>query len=208
MNNFFLKLRLPENPIKDMKIIHDTTVSGGYNLVLPGQVLSDEIMDIFISMGLKPKFVSLFGRNDHDGTNENRMIHSDIGLNHKGEWQKILFGINWEVTGHENIFCWWDMSKVKECWPNEPLPKKYDYLNGIHYGKRLNLGVPDGAVLLEETLIDKPTLVRTDLPHSTVYKPGSNVIRNRIGISVRFFEEDFNSWDDVHQFFKPYSINE
>lgn len=206
MNNF-LKLRLPSNPVKDMKIIENTNVQGGYNLVLPGQILSDEIMDIFKTMGLRPKFVSLFGRNDHNGTQGTRMIHADIGLNQQNQWQKLLFGINWEVTGHHNIFSWWDMSKFKECWPDEPLPKKYDYLNGIHYVKRLNLGIPEGAVKLQEVEIDQPTLVRTDLPHATVYKATEHVTGNRIGLSVRFFEDDFKTWEDVYTFFKKYSID-
>lgn len=207
MNNF-LKLRLPSNPVKDMKIIENTVVQGGYNLLLPGQILTDEIMDTFKTMGLRPKFVSLFGRNDHDGTPETRMIHTDIALDKQNKWQKLLFGINWEVTGHHNMFSWWDMSSLKECWPDEPLPKKYDYLNGVHYGKRLNLGVPEGAIKLQEVLIDGPTLVRTDIPHATVYKASDNVTGSRIGVSVRFFEDDFKSWEDVHAFFEKYAVNE
>lgn len=201
----FLKLRLPDNPIKNMKIIQDVHIQGGYNIVTPRELLTDEIMDIFSTMGLKPRFVSLFGRNDSDGTLDTRLIHTDIGLNKAGEWQKMLFGINWEVTGHENLFSWWDMSKFEELWPNEILPKKYDYLNGIHYSRRFRLGVPEGAVKIDETPIDKPTLVRTDLPHLTVYHGPA---ANRVGISVRFNEDAFTSWADVYEFFKKYSIDE
>ncbi len=207
MNNF-LKLRLPSNPVKDMKIIENVKIQGGYNLAYPNQILTDEMFSIFKEWGIRPKFISLFGRNDHFGDMDTRMIHTDIALNKEGKWQKSLFGINWEITGHHNIFSWWDMSRVPEAWPgpDEVLSKKYDYLNGIHYVKRLNLGVPEGAVKIQEVLLDAPTLVRTDLPHATVYKATPGATLNRVGVSVRFFEDDFSSWEDVYKFFEKYSL--
>lgn len=201
----FLKLRLPANPVKDQSIIDTVNINGGYNLLLPKQILTDEIMEIFYNMGLKPKYVTLFGRNDFDGSIDTRMIHADVALSKDGNWQKMLFGINWEVTGHHNIFSWWDMSAYEELYPAENLPKKYDYLNGIHYVERGNRGVPPMAVKLEETVIEGPTLVRTELPHMTVY---NGPAKSRVGLSVRFFEDDFNTWDDVYNFFEKYSLDE
>lgn len=135
---------------------------------------------------------------------ENTKIHTDIYLNesdgsNKKCWKKMLFGINWELFS-ENTFSWWDMSALPECWPDAGANSlKYNYLNGIHYVKRFNVGIPDGAIKLEETLIDGPTLIRTDIPHATVYK---NSIKNRIGISIRFDESDFIDWNSVTDLFK------
>jgi hypothetical protein len=207
MNNF-LKLKLPANPVKDMKIIEAANIQGGYNLAYPNQILTDEMFSIFKEWGIRPKFVTLFGRNDHDGSMDTRLIHTDIALNKEGQWKKLLFGINWEITGHHNIFSWWDMSRVPEVWPGpeESIAKKYDYLNGIHYVSRLNMGVPEGAAKIEEVVIDTPTLVRTDLPHATVYKPTPDTSHLRVGLSIRFFEDDFSSWEDVYKFFEKYSV--
>lgn len=204
----YRKLNLPANPVKNEEAVLGTIIRGGYNLVKPEEVLTDELQEIFRSMGLKPTFVSLFGRNDQDGKLETRMIHADVQLRgqnkfERSSWKKLFFGINWELSGSENMFSWWDMSALKECWPAEELGTKYNYLNGIHYVKRGNLGIPEGAKKIEETLIEGPTLVRTELPHMTVYK---NNTRTRVGVSVRFDESQFDSWEAVTKFFSPITL--
>ena len=204
----YRKLNLPPNPLKDTNAILSMNITGGYNLRLPADVLNDNVLEVFRGMGLSPKFVSLFGRNDTSGEIENRMIHTDIQYLggdkcNKESWKRLIFGINWEIEGSHNIFSWWDMNAVNECYPAEDLVKKYDILNGIHYVKRGNLGVPEGAKKIEETVIDGPTLVRTNIPHMTLYHNPKNT---RVGISVRFDESKFNGWDDVVKYFEPYTI--
>jgi hypothetical protein len=59
--------------------------------------------------------------------------------------------------------------------------------------------VPAGAKRLDYVeLDDSPTLVRTEIPHITVYS-GPNV---RIGASLRFIE-DWNSWEEAVDRFRP-----
>jgi hypothetical protein len=91
------------------------------------------------------------------------------------------------------------MSAYEECWPvEEGVPQDLDYLNGIHYGKRMQLGIPDKAIKIAETLIDGPTMVRTNMPHMTLYNGHSDL--QRIGVSVRFAEAGINSWEDALEF--------
>lgn len=210
-------LNLPQVPVKDPEDIIKRTITGGYNLVRPHEVLTDEIMDIFHQYNLKPSFVVLFGKNGKSAKIEDRMIHTDLqatkpitdeSLRNPETlgWKKLLFGINWEILNSVNTFSWWDMSEVKECWPDEPMTAngiKFTYLNGIHYGGRGQLGIPEGAIRLEEMIITCPTLVRTDIPHMTVF---NNPDVNRVGISVRFDERQFNNWNDVTEFFKPLTV--
>lgn len=208
MNNY-LKLNLPTDPVKNVDSIINTHITGGYNLVLPHEVLNNNILSIFDNMGLTPRFVVLFGRGSKDAPAETRMIHTDICLTGtdrriKSSWSKLIFGINWEIDNSYNTFSWWDMSKLDEAWPNEDAPKKFEYLNGIHYVKRGQLGIPPGAVKIEETVIDAPTLVRTNIPHMTVYNNPRNA---RVGVSVRFKENNFKSWEDVVDFFNPYRLS-
>jgi hypothetical protein len=207
MNNY-RKLNLPSNPVKDVPGVVNTIIRGGYNIVRPEEVLTNELLSTFKTIGLKPVMVCLFGRGDQDGKLETRMIHADVQLAgkdkfQKSSWKKLIFGINWELMGSENLFSWWDMSALKECWPAEELGQKYNILNGIHYVKRGNLGVPSGAIKLEETPIVGPTLVRTEIPHMTVYK---NKSHTRVGVSVRFDESSFSDWQSVTEFLKPITL--
>jgi hypothetical protein len=141
--------------------------------------------------------VVLFGRGDSTSSPEDRMIHSDVAFDNRvpGNWRKLVAGVNWEIEGSHNDFFWYDMRDLKECWPKEPLANasKFNYLNGIHFGERLKIGIPETAKLLDQTAIDGPTLVRTDIPHATLF---NNTTTTRVGVSVRFHEEDFNhSWE-------------
>lgn len=194
--SYFKKLNLPNNPLKNSKEISQRNIIAGYNIVLP-DVLTDEVLGIFSSIGLRPKMVVLFGKNTKEVSTDERLIHTDIALDKTVErqWRKLVAGVNWEIEGSHNDFFWYDMSGIDECWPEEEAKVmiKFNYLNGIHYGERLKMGIPDTAKILDKATIDGPTLVRTDIPHATLY---NNPTTNRVGVSVRFHEEDFDhSWD-------------
>lgn len=196
--SYFKKLNLPPNPLRDTASVIKIHLTGGYNIVMPRAVLTDEIISIFHDLGLRPKMVVLFGRNDSDSSTDDRLIHTDLMQDtgcEKG-WRKLAAGVNWEIEGSVNNFYWYDMSAVKECYPNDLYtPLKFQHLNGIHYVERLKMGIPEEAVLLDHTVIDSPTLVRTDIPHVTLYE---NKNTTRVGVSVRFYEEDFgHSWDNA-----------
>lgn len=80
---------------------------------------------------------------------------------------------------------------------------KFKTLHGIHYVRRGHFGIPDGAIKLDETVIDGATLVRTDVPHMTAY---DSQLHRRISVSVRFDESQFDSWNQVVEQLKPYSL--
>ena len=198
-------LNLPANPLRDrdgfLKHLDANPVLGGYN-IYNKQTLSDEVLEEFSKLNLNVKFIAVFSRNDNSSTLKDRLIHADCALSEdRKSWEKLYAGVNWEIHENENEFSWWDMSAVKECWPEQiPSPvKKYDSLNGIHYGARLKMGIPEGAVLLEKAVVSGPTLVRTDLPHLVMYKSGPF---KRVSISVRF-DPDFESWEKAVEIFSP-----
>lgn len=204
--SYYLKLDLPRNPLRyTPEKETQRQITGGYNLVRPEEILSDELLEKFKDMGLKPRYVTLFGRNDNQSSLEDRLIHTDLAMNADGTWRKCLFGINWELEDTTNLFSWYDMSRVKEVWPTEELSEhsKYKLLNGIHYVTRGGMGIPDGAVKLDETLIDGPTLVRTDVAHLTLYESKTY---KRLGISVRFDESGFSSWEDVYKHLESHRL--
>lgn len=201
-----MKLNLPKDPLVDAQTVASTMITGGYNLVKPREVLTDEVMDIFSDLKLKPKFVTLFGFCNKTSTIDTRLIHTDLQQQPDLTWKKLLFGINWEIGDAENILSWWDMDAVKACYPGPIMPSKYKTLNGIHYVDRFNLGIPEGAVKLDETTLTfdtGPTLVRTDVAHMAVYKSKR---LNRVGVSVRFDESQFDEWSDVVDYLNPVKL--
>jgi hypothetical protein len=206
--SYYLKLNLPANPLRySIEVESQRAIVRGYDLIDPVEILSDEILGIFESMKLQPKFVTIFGRGDKVSSLANRLVHTDLTMNTDGTWRKMLFGVNWEIAPDcYNEFSWWDMTRIPEAWPNEELSEnsKFKHLNGIHYGStRGQMGIPDGAIKLDQTVIDGPTLVRTEIPHLTVY---NSPTYRRLGLSVRFDESNFNSWDDVVKHLDSYRI--
>lgn len=198
--SYFKKLNLPGNLLIDSKTIAKLEMSSApYQLVPPEEILTKELLDIFNSLRLRPKMVVLHGRNDRTSSFENRIIHSDLWFDQTiDDWRKIAIGVNWEIEDSNSKFYWFDVSEEKECWPEKSAPFKN--FNGIHYGERRRMGIPSSAKILDQTAIDGPTLVRTDIPHTALY---NNLTSNRVGISVRFFEEDYNySWNDAIEKFQ------
>lgn len=179
-------------------MLADIKITEGYAILNPHESLSPETIDLFSSVGLRPKMLVLFGRNDTSSAPTNRMIHSDVYMTESGGWEKLVGGVNWELSGSTNTMYWYDMGSTQECWPCEPLKatSKFKLLNGIHYGRRLNMGIPADIPVISQVTITGPTLVRTDKPHATLYH--STEDRPRVAASVRFFEDDYGgSWEQL-----------
>ena len=199
--SYFKKLNLPENPLLDSRAISQSHIPKPYKISTPEEVLTKEVLDIFSSLDLRVKMVVFHGQNNKSPASNQRMIHSDLTYDNtvEGNWRRIVSGVNWEIEGSYADFYWFDMSGIKECWPDETA--MFKEFNGIHFGERRQLWVPENVKLLDSTTLDGPTLVRTDIPHTTKY---NNPNTNRVGVSVRFFEEDFNySWAGALEKFKP-----
>lgn len=73
---------------------------------------------------------------------------------------------------------------------------KFLTLHGVHYQRRGRMGIPPRARLVARTVIDQPTLVRTDVPHQTSYHSSSGW---RIGISVRCTPRPQEDWHSLCQ---------
>jgi hypothetical protein len=193
--SYFKKLNLPANPLIDSNSISGLHIPYGFIIAEPSEIFTSEVLAIFNNLDLRPKMVVLHGRNNQTSNPSDRLIHSDISYDPtvKNSWRNMVAAVNWEIEGSYTNFFWYDMNDMKKCWPAETAISKV--FNGIHYGERLQFGIPENIKILDQTTIDRPTLVRTDIPHTTLYH---NPISNRIGISLRFFEEDYNySWDDA-----------
>lgn len=216
--NCYKKLRLPANPFKNWEEFIATNPESqqstrGYFAALDAREhITDEVNDILISVGIKPKSFVIFCTGDNSSILQRRIIHSDIFWDDATRsWRDVHCGINWELGG-TNLFSWYDMSKLPQLYPEvvadaqgqrAPHPMyggKSTVLNGLHFGLfRNRTGIPTTAVKIDETYIDAPTLVRTSVPHLTMY----NHNRKRYGISLRIDESNINSWEDALELFKP-----
>lgn len=216
--SYYKKLNLPGQPFKDWEaFIKEQSLALAsrqefFDVLSIDRYITDELRDILQQHGIQLKHLIVFCAGNNVTREDKRIVHSDIYWDEASKrWKDIHCGINWELDG-SNLFSWWDM---------QALPKKYPLmtrtiaglvphfiygtdrnhvLNGLHYGdKRALKGVPAEAVQLDQTYIDGPTLVRTDVPHMTVYTSP----RRRFGVSLRIDESSIGSWDDVLKLFNP-----
>tara|TARA_B100000941_G_scaffold245214_1_gene189606 strand:+ start:2358 stop:2888 length:531 start_codon:yes stop_codon:yes gene_type:complete len=114
----------------------------------------------FIRFHLTPAFGKL---NIHiDGTLENPRVHA----------------LNIPVINYENaLMRWYDYSD-KSNWKNDYVEPREE-LNNAKGGVPIN---PTKCVVVDKTIIDRPTFLRTDTPHS-IDNPNDGV---RVILSVRF----------------------
>lgn len=198
----YKKLDLPKILRSDSGIAY-TPIDPPYEIIEPDQILTEDIIELFRSIGLSAKNVVLFSNNNTKVSLDHRVIHTDVTLDHDGKWKKIKAGLNFELEEEStNEFVWFDMSAYKEVFP-EHVYGKFQFLNGIHYVKRNTRGIPTALLAIDSTIIDKtPTLVRTDIPHITKY----NSYFPRVGVSIRFDETNVSSWDDIVDRFEKYIV--
>lgn len=202
---FFRYLNLPNNPLKDVQSVIERNTNKEYIAIDPygfedKDVLTEEIINAISSLGLDISYVVVFKTyNRPFGNIEKRVIHTDLVWK-ENKWIKMPFGINWEIgdDSNDSIFQWWDMSAHSEHYPSSGHENlnNFSKLSGLHYSQRFNLGAPEGSILLEETKLDRATLVRTDVPHSVIYT-GSK----RMSVSIRFKQNI--SWNEAVEIFKP-----
>lgn len=215
---YFQELNLPEIPVLNVEDwLMDKLKDVGYSLhTEPEKVLNDQIINKFRDIGVTPGYITIF-TNSNDGVLDNRFTHSDVtsvqdprtltGPPYQVKWKTCHFGINFEIYDNENIFNWYK-NKDESKFLMPPIIIKtlgQAWLSGIHYGEKRGVGgIPEQLEHVATTSIrGKPTLVRTDVPHNTLYKvpPG---ISHRVGISIRFYENW--TWEEALEKFKPLYI--
>jgi hypothetical protein len=212
---YFQTLNLPNVPIVNPKeLLTNRLRPHGYTLHLePEKVLSPKFLNAINNLGVKPGFITLF-TNSSDGVPENRWVHTDITSVQDPrtmcsleniQWRICSFGINFEIFDNENTFYWYentDNSKALMPVIDEKTSLRSAWLSGIHYGEKRSVGgVPDYLKHIATTTIrGKPTLIRTDTPHRTLFSlaPG---VPYRVGLSVRFYENW--TWNEALEIFKP-----
>jgi hypothetical protein len=215
--SYYKKLNLPANPFKDWDSVYNEVraefsnprfLDKNHKNLNPEGLLNDEITELAQTLDIKFTNIVCFSSGRAKSWKETRLIHRDLYWDYTNKaWRSYYCGINWELRA-SNLFSWWDMSAIPEAPPFHPyvitdgvvgIDHDLAKLNGVHYGKRLSMGIHKDAVKLDETYIDGPTLVRTDIPHMTVF----NDTDIRVGISLRIDETDLNSWDKIVQRFAP-----
>ena len=219
--SYYKKLNLPANPFKDWDAVYAEVraefltprfMTKNHKNLDPAGLLSDELEAIAKELDIKFTNIVCFCSGRAKSFQETRVIHSDVYWDYENNaWKSYRSGINWELRA-SNLFSWWNMDELVTVMPAHPYIRHEGHitidddlakLHGIHYGKRVNLGVPKNAVKLDETYITGPTLVRTDIPHQTVFDDTDI----RVGISLRIDETVLDSWDKIVERFSPV-INE
>ena len=207
MNNYRF-LNLPKNPLVKtsavvQKLAISATKTNSYDCF---ENLEDfifpSVLETFQQLGLRPSFFASFAS---DGVSslkiEQRLTHYDLYFNEKNKkWATIPFGINWEITPGDTTFYWWDISSDPILPNQENIPHHLKLLNGAHFDYRNQIGIPNGAKVIEKVQVNAPILVRTDIPHSVSFDSSA---KTRYSISLRFDVADVPSWEHALQIFEP-----
>jgi hypothetical protein len=210
MSDFYKKLNLPLNPIKpEFDFMPYLLKPLSHQFCIPvEEAMTIEILDAFNAIGFKPDSVTVFASSKRRELAES-LLHSDILQDSVGQWKPISYGINWEVRDADVTFSWWT-TKRKEQYPIDPRFFVFKP-QGIHYGdQRLQRGVSENDVFLDSVETNNVALlVRTDVPHTTVWphdltRPQPNV---RIAVSIRFDDGMHISWNEAVEKFKPLIIS-
>lgn len=170
-------------------------------------VLSPEALSFFASHNLNPSFVAFFG-NNHSVKEDETWVHSDLTrTDNVGKWKdydpfetktwrSIICALNFETRGVINNLSWYNVpDSIARCMPAKTCIIRHDYLNGVQYGERVNKtrGLKPVGVKVATTVIDQPTLVRTDMPHIATYNSPEC---KRMGVSIRF-HETWTNWEEA-----------
>jgi len=193
------RLSLPENPfIKDYELPKNLYLDKG-NRYFPidKKYLNNETSSLFKSLGLEVGGIIVFKKHQFGIS----PIHTDILLEKK-QWTIWNAAVNYNLTKSRSKMMWFETSlnKVYPIHTHSYQPLDY-YLSGIHYGKQSNKDYRDSSFkLLDEEDIQAPTLVRTDVPHTTINL--DNI--DRICASVRF--KNNYTFDELKKKFKEFLI--
>jgi hypothetical protein len=168
----------------------------------PDLVLSPNLLDAFVSLNVHPWFV-VFNTHPHliIQNVSKEFIHKDLTGLGGTNWQAINGALSFEVNPTtKSVFRWFDTADYPEKPPviiQENNPFEVALHNGIHYSQRGLVGVQPGMTVIEETILDKPIIVRTDVPHSVTYDTTTGL---RCGISIRF-KESTKCWEEFSNCF-------
>lgn len=205
----YLRLKLPKDFICDTNsFLNIGNTKYGYSVLEPNRIITEKGMILFKRINVIPKTVILFSNKLSNADMDRRIIHSDVYID-GNQWKHYGFGVNFELADTVTNFIWWGMDKYPKIYPdidrhrgaeayyNAPLP-----IGIVQYQQIGAVGIPDQATRLEEVAFTGPILVRTDIPHSTTYHTNGN---RRIGVSIRFDETTFRSWETVRELFSLYA---
>jgi hypothetical protein len=176
-------------------------------------IINPELSEIFKSKNLTPKWVFIFGhaRKDLYPNFKNPTVHTDL-VEVNGEWVKIPFSINWELSETDTEFKWWDTSNTKVWYPsvekmvipNDPVSR----VKSCWYGDvpPMTVGFEHNFPCLETFTLKSgsASLINPSIAHSTTYPSGADY---RCGLSFKFPIEQISTWEQGCELFKEFVIH-
>jgi hypothetical protein len=192
-NNYYYRLDLPNNPLKASPQ-YDPARSMA-NVIFPQSrdIISDETISIFESIGLDVKCGICFMRRP-SSLNPVRKNQSIIHTDWRYEGEQMVpwyFGVNYEIVPQtRTTMSWWESTAPLKYPKRDP---NNINLCSLIYGDILNPVTDKEYTKLESVEISTvPTLVNTSIPHS-VNLYGSKDLR--ISLSIRF-NNQVSSWEE------------
>lgn len=197
---FYKTLAITASPVPDSFAISTTVqeTHNHYSVHQPVEILSDDLLGQFDAIRLRESNVALFFKIPNQ---RRSFIHYDVGFVNDA-WKKNIAAANWNLTSSKSTMCWYEVDEFEvppDQNPTDEPPPWYFCLNGVHYGFRRDMDIPEDKVkCLECAEIYGATPVRTDIAHAIINADTSG----RWALSVRF-EPNFETWDDAVKAFAP-----
>lgn len=215
MSILYQKLNLPENPLVDTITLDQLPVNppgaGQLQPTIDVSLLNQPTLDAFASIGLTPLRIFVFGNKSFPDTDPDFEVrcgaHRDMHWVN-GKWEYEIFAVNYELTQDRLTLAWkfWDI-RANPIYPDTPTSEHAKWLGGQHFhakqrGSVPNFGDPNDYTVIDQFVLDRPTLCRVDVPHSVHH---TNAHQQRYGLTIRF-DHKFKSWEDVLTVFEPLAV--
>jgi hypothetical protein len=177
----FCQLNLPVDPFIEDFEIPEILYLNKKNRYYPvdKENINDQTKKIFDEIQLTIGGIIIFKKHK----NGISPVHSDILLVDR-QWIKWHAAINYNLTSAYSKMMWFE-TKLQELHPktaNLSQPLEYN-LSGIHYGRWENRDMhKEDFSIIASCGLTTPTLVRTDIPHTTVNLDN----KDRLCASIRF----------------------
>lgn len=192
-NNYYYRLDLPNNPLSNVTIpLNPEHSVGGVVYPQSKDIINQQTIDIFASVGLEVDCCIIFLRKPAKANPERRnqnIVHRDfkfIG----DQIQPWHYGVNYELHGGSSVLSWWDVNNVPLKYPTKNTNNVK--LCTIMYGDMNNPFNDDYQLLESVEMSSIPTLVNTDIPHSTNYYDRR---KRSLSLSIRFTNV-VSSWEE------------
>lgn len=190
VNDYYTELKFPFESILKKDVIldgrfdrHDTW---GLTFIPIDEMIDRSARDFFNDIGLDLKTIYFM----YGPANKKLVIHVDGYIDNNGSYHGMLCGLNWIFGSTNHSMNWYTSNSLGETSINKEGLKRTKWSD-------------ENCFLAQQVTINKPTLVRTDVPHNVI----NSSSEKRFCVSLRFKDQNLK-YEDAKKLLSSYIDNE